>query len=572
MKWFNNLKLATKVSLLSLQFIICLIAIGLFGGITLSNGNQNLETLNNDRLLPLYQLEEAKGNLLNVRLYVRSHLATTDSAKRQELESKIQTSEVDLLQKLEEYGTSQLTANERAALETLKTAYTEYKASYETTLSLNNEQKFDEAMANSDGDAAAKFKTTYDSFDSIIQVEITLADQLYKESEYSFVRSIIVFLSIVAVSIFLGIIMTIRISRAVSKPVNKVTQKLKEISENGGDLRQRIGLTTKDEVGDLSRAFDSFMNKLQSMIRDVSSSAHSIATSTQQLSAATTETNKAMEQISIAVTSVSNGTSENMVVVEQTTSILENAAAFSETTANASRKTSENSLKVKVAADESATQVNGIVDSMQNIANSSKEVAETIQDVGESSKKISEIVKLITNIAHQTNLLALNAAIEAARAGEAGKGFSVVAEEIQKLADVSSRSAGDIAALVQDNQIKVNKSIESVAEVDNIVAVGVVKASEVKANIDHIIVNIKDIVEQITDIDGSVEKQVEITEEMAQSMEHISRSAGDITASTQEISASIEEQVGTLEEIEATTTQLAEMAEKLNVLTSGFTV
>lgn len=572
MNWFKNLKLANKVSILSFQFIISLIVIGLFGTITIRNGNLNLKSLNNDRLLPLYELEETKSTLLDIRLFVRSHLATTDTTKRQELESKIQTSEASLLQMLEEYGESNLTAEERAGLETLKTTYSEYKTSYETTLQLNNEQKFQEAMANSDGDAATKFQATYAAFNHNIQLQITIAEQLYQDSVDTYYSSVNLFVGVVVISILLGSFLTLTISKAVSKPVKKVTSKLKEISDNGGDLRQRIGLNTKDEIGDLGRAFDSFMDKLQTMIKEVSSSAHAIASSSQQLSSATTETNKAMEQISIAVNNVSNGTSVNMVVVEQTSSSLENAAVFSETTANASKKTSDNSLNVKVAADESAIQVNGIVDSMQNIASSSREVAATIHDVGESSKKISEIVKLITDISHQTNLLALNASIEAARAGEAGKGFSVVAGEIQKLADVSSRSASNIAALVQENQIMVNKSIASVTEVDHIVSLGVVKASEVKANIDHIIANIKDVVEQITEIDGSVEKQAELTEELAQSMEHISQNAGDITASTQEISASIEEQVGTLEEIEATTSQLAEMADKLNELTSGFIV
>lgn len=572
MKWFQNLKLAKKVSILSMQFIISLLVIGIFGGLALNQSNQNFKSLNNDRLIPLYDLEEAKTCLLDIRLHVRTHLATNDAGTRSVLEEQINKSENHLLQLLEKYSLTYLVEAEVTGLETLKTTYTEYKAAYEKTISLNNEQKNKEALANTDGDEATKFEKVYQAFGNLNQVQITVANELYTQSEESFTFSIILFSCVVVLSILIGIFLTIIISRAVSKPVKKVTFKLKEISENGGDLRQRIGLTSKDEIGELSKSFDSFMDKLQLMIRDIMASSQTIASSSQQLSAATTETNKSMEQVSIAVTGVANGTTENMAVVEQTNAALQEAAAFSEATASASNKTSQNSKLVKSAADESAIQVNGIVNSMHNIATSSKEVAETIHDLGESSQKIHDIVNLITNIAHQTNLLALNAAIEAARAGDAGKGFHVVAEEIQKLADVSSRSAGDIAALVNDNQIKVMKSIQSVAEVDNIVAVGVSKAEEVKANIDNIIANINDIVEQINDIDGSVSKQVVITDEMSLSMNHISSNASDITASTQEISASMEEQVSTLEEIEATSIQLAAMAEKLNELTSGFTV
>lgn len=572
MKWFHNLKLAKKISILATQFIISLLVIGIFGGMALSHSNQNFMSLNNDRLIPLYDLEEAKSSLLDIRLYVRSHLATNDAGKRSELEEKMKNSEKHLLELIDKYSLTYLVEDEVTELENLRTSYAEYKVAYEKTISINNEQKTEEALANSDGDAATKFEKTYQAFDNLDQIQIRVAEEIYQQNEKDYKFSIVLFSCIVAVSIFLGIYLTVTISRAVSKPVNRVTSKLKEISENGGDLRQRIGLNSKDEIGDLSKAFDSFMDKLQMMIRDIMASAQTIATSSQQLSAATSETNKSMEQVSVAVTKVASGNSENMAVVEQTTATLQDAATFSETTATSCNKTSKNSNLVKSAADASAIQVSGIVDSMHNIAASSKEVAETIQDLGESSQKIHDIVKLITDIAHQTNLLALNAAIEAARAGEAGKGFNVVAEEIQKLADVSSRSAGDIVALVNDNQTKVEKSIQSVVEVDHIVAVGVKKAEDVKTNIDNIILNINDVVEQINHIDGSVTKQAVITEEMTLSMNQISSNAGEVTASTQEISASIEEQVSMLEEIEATTVQLATMAEKLSKLTSGFTV
>jgi methyl-accepting chemotaxis protein len=571
MKWFRNLRLATKISILSVQFIVFLMVIGLVGGFVLSQSNQDFKSLNNDRLVPLHNLEEAKSTLVDIRTFVKSFL-TANPMSRGTIEMNILTSENTLSQKLDEYAHSNLTEDEKKKFDDLNTAYLAYKESYKTTLRLINEQQPEADINTSDSDGGTKFKIINDAFIDLIDTQIAMAETLYKENEARFNNSLLVFFVVIVVAILVGVFLTIMISRAVSKPIRKVTLKLKEISENGGDLRQRIGLTTKDEIGHLSKEFDSFMEHLQSMIADVSDSANMITSSSEQLSAATSETSKSMEQISAAINSVANGTTENMAVVQQTTAILKDAATFSEATAIASNKTSENSIKVKLAAGESSGQINGIVESMKNIAVSSKEVAITIQDLGESSRKINDIVKLITSIAKQTNLLALNAAIEAARAGEAGKGFSVVADEIQKLAERSSRSAGDIAALVEENQITVDKSIHSVAEVDNIVSLGVIKANEVKTNIDRIIVNINDIVDQITDIDSSVDKQAEITEEMNQSMDHISSNANDMSASTQEISASIEEQVSTLEEIEETIDKLTEMAEKLNIITSGFTV
>ncbi|MBC7960571.1 MAG: methyl-accepting chemotaxis protein [Vallitaleaceae bacterium] len=572
MKHFKNLKLVTKISILSLQFILFLLVIGFIGLATLYNQNNDFKSLNDDRLIPLYDLGEAKMQLMEIRMGVLSHLSTSDKTERAEIEGKINENEIEIIRLLDKYRITYLVDSEIEGLVELDKAYAEYIASKNLTLKFNNEGNYDQALQNAKGDAGTKYLKAIQDINTLLDIQVQVAQELYETSEKNYSKTMILFAVVLLVCILLGIIITFTVSRAVSLPMIKVTSKLHEISENGGDLRQRIGMTSKDEVGQLGKAFDLFMDKLQLIIKDVSESAHLIAASSQQLSTATSETNKAIEQIASGVNEVANSTNENMAVVEQTTASLNEAARFSETTAESSKKTSVNSIIVKTAAEEGANQVTGIVESMKNISHSSKEVAVTINELGESSKKISEIVQLITNVSAQTNLLALNAAIEAARAGEAGKGFSVVAEEIRKLADESNKSAKQIVELVKDNQLKVDKSVKSVGEVDDMVSLGVQKATEVKTNMDNIIDNIKDIVEQITDIDKAVEKQAEVTEEITKGMNNIAGNAADMAAATEEMSASVEEQVSTFEEIEATANQLAEMAQKLNNITSGFTV
>lgn len=572
MKRFNNLKLVTKISILSFQFIIFLVVIGFLGLAALSGQNTSFKSLNDDRLVPLYDLEEAKMHLMEIRIQVLSHLSTNDSAVRKEKEDSILENENEFLRLIDKYRITYLVDSEKKGLVVLDKAYSEYKASRDNTIKYNNEGNLEKALENAKGDAGAKYDNAIKALDNLTNIQITVAEELYQKSEDTFTKTIYIFIILLAICILTGVFLTFVTARAVSLPVIRVTKKLQEISDNGGDLTQRIGLTSKDEVGQLGKAFDLFMNKLQNIIKDVSDSAHVIATSSQQLSTATSETNKAMEQIAQSVNEVAGSTNGNMAVVQQTTASLNEAARFSETTAESSKKTSVNSIKVKAAAEEGANQVTGIVESMKHISNSSKEVAATINDLGVSSRKINEIVQLITSVSVQTNLLALNAAIEAARAGEAGKGFSVVAEEIRKLADESNKSAKEIVELVKDNQAKVDKSIKSVGEVDHMVSLGVQTATEVKVNMDNIINNIKDIVEQITDIDKSVEKQAEVTEEITKGMNNIAGNAGDMAAATQEMSASVQEQVSTFEEIEATANQLADMAQKLNDITSGFTV
>lgn len=572
MRWLMNRKLATKISFLSIVFFLSVSSIGFMGLTSLHSSNLDFKSINNDRLIPMNDLEEAKANLMNVRLDVLSHLNAADENTKKQLEDDILQNENELNGRIEKYAKTYLIDSEVTGLQQLREAYSQYKASKDITIKLSDEQKHQEALDNANGDAARKYKNAIKAFNNLIDVQLVVAEKLYTKNVNAYNQMIIKFIGIVLGSIIIGLAFTFVIARAVVTPVNSVTSKLKEISENGGDLRQRIGLNRKDEVGRLSNAFDLFMDKLQSIIKEVQDSTLIIAASTQQLSVATNETNNAMEQISLTVNGVASGTSENMAVVEQTTARLEEAARYSEATAEASAKTSENSVKVKAAADKSANQVEGIVDSMNSIAKSSEEVALTINDLGESSQKISEMVGVITAISEQTNLLALNAAIEAARAGEAGKGFKVVADEIRRLADGTNQSAEEIAVIVRDNQCKVDKTIQSVKEVDEMVAVGVKKADKVKTHMDNIIQNIVDIVDQIAGIDKAVMKQAEVTDEISKGMNSIADNASDMTASTQEMSAGVEEQVSTLEEIEATTSQLADMAKKLNDITMGFQV
>lgn len=572
MKWFSNLKLVTKITILSLILTVYIIGIGYYSLHLLNQSNNNFMSLNNDRMIPLYVLEEAKANLININIDLETHLNLADKVTRNELETDIENYQIVIEQLIEKYSSTYMVDSEVEGLAVFKYSYAKYTEMVSNAIKLTNENKLLDAKALVDGDSTIHYNNTIASLHNLITIQVNEGKKLYTESENTFKRTIIQFIIILLFIILQAVFITIKIARAVSKPVQTVTNKLREISDNGGDLTQRIGIDTRDEVGELSKTFDKFMDKLQTIITNVIRSAEVIASSSQQLSSATNEYGIAMEQISVTVNGVANSTAENMAVVQQTTASLTEAAIFSETTANASRKTSENSLKVKEAAGKSANQVTDIVNAMNSIAYSSQEVSTTINDLGESSQKISEIVKLITKISEQTNLLSLNAAIEAARAGEAGKGFKVVADEIRKLADSTSKSAEAITHLVNENQVKVEKTIKSVEEVDLAVSTGVKRANKVKSNIDEIIHNITDVVEQITDIDKAVEKQADITEQIAKGMSNIADNAGDMTASTEEMNASVEEQVSTLEEIEATAYQLAQMADELNQIATGFKV
>lgn len=571
-KRFNDLKLAMKMSIIPINFIIFILIIGIIGVASIWRVNTLLSKLNNERLIPIYELEEGQANVRDIRALMKAYVISTEEEGRKKLEVEIAKNEEDLAKHLDSYSKMNLSESDKIELQNLKKSFEEYHMIREGMIKKGNTRELQNLSKLMEGEGSDKFNKVLDSFDKLINIQKLEAEKLYSNSEKSFRRIIFVFSGLIFLAIFIGISVSIITFRAVVKPVREVTRKMEEISRNGGDLTQRINMDSKDEMGLLSNAFDAFMDKLQEMIGNIVTSSNTIAGCSEQLSLATGDTSRALEQISEAVQSVASGSSENAAVVEKVDTRLKSVREFSESTAIAASKTSKNSAEVEASAERGVIKVEEVSLYIDKIASSSREVAKVIRELDESSLKIGEIIKLITGIADQTNLLALNATIEAARAGEVGRGFTVVAEEIHKLSDETSSAAREITELIKDNRNKAENAVKSVKEVDLIVTIGVEKAADVKTNIESILRNIKAVVPEIENINKAVEEQAKNTSQISIAMNNIASTAEEMASGAEQMSASVEEQYSTMEEIEAMSSQLSNMAEELKKLTKGFNV
>ncbi|WP_238907315.1 methyl-accepting chemotaxis protein [Clostridium sp. YIM B02506] len=584
MDFFKNVKLTQKISLLSISFLIFLTIIGVTSVKQLTVLNNKIMELNEQRVAPIIKLENIKSDIEYIRYEGNSLMDASDDDEKKTIKDAIATKVSDIDEALLEYKDdedfSSLFSNYDAFIAAKDTfvenaeqrgliqqngSHLEGQIPPESQDGAggapNNMQAFDEAKI-----------ALVESFDEVINNHVLEAQNTYQDSKADYKKTVMILISIVVICIVISLLLSIVIIRSIIVPVKKVTGKLKEVSESNGDLTQRINYQSKDEIGQLSKSFDLFMDKLQSIIKEVASSAEVIESSSGQLSKATAITTESLEEISKTVVDISGGASDGAASAEETTAGLSEAARFSEAASDASRKTAYNSKKVKESAEDGANKIDEIVSSITNIASSSKEVSVIINELDYSSRKIGDIIKIITSISEQTNLLALNAAIEAARAGEAGKGFNVVSDEIRKLADESSKAARDIYELVKENQLKSASAVTSVNQVEEKVAKGVEKASEVGESIQNIIKNVKEIVVEIEQIDKANVQQVESAKEIEQAINNIALSSNEIASGTENISSSIEEQLKTMNGIEKTTEDLLEMSRRLSKITSGFKV
>jgi methyl-accepting chemotaxis protein len=329
--------------------------------------------------------------------------------------------------------------------------------------------------------------------------------------------------------IIIGIILANFISRQIGNPIIEIMHAMKKAEAN--DLTVVVNAKGKDEIGQLSRSFNAMISAQKEIVAKVFDSATSVAAASQELSAAVEESNASMQEIASTVESVVAANAQRI-------------ANDSETAAQGGHKASELAQKGVAAVEEAGL-------AMNEINKSTNEVRGVIAELDEASKQIGIISKAISDIAEQTNLLALNAAIEAARAGEQGRGFAVVAEEVRKLAEGSSKAAGEIVQLINNIQGKTGNAVSKMGAASALVE----KGTKLASNAQNDLVNIRNAVASVV---GRIE-------EMTKAAKSQSASAKDISASTQD-------QTSVLEQISATTGELAGMAEKLNVLVSNFKI
>lgn len=577
MKFFRNLKLTKKICSLSVIFLVFLLIMGTVSTQEISKVNQQIKETNESILSPIIELETIKSNVEYIRTKSSSLMGNgtelTETSKAsilKDISSHVKTLEGELTKYQNNSNFKTVISNYKKFI-SAKDTFITFASEEETKRqerSIGEKTKAGGPSEMSTYDSAKN--SLVDSLDKIIDKHMDDAKSTYSTSRKLYLVTIAVIVIITMACILITLILSFIIIRETVSPIKKVTDKLKEICENNSDLTQRIGYSSKDEIGELSNYFDLFMDKLHSIIKDVSISSRTISELSENLNNATETSTKSLDIISDTVSSIASNTSDGAAAAEETNASLGETSQFSEATASATRSTLSNSKKTKETAKAGEEKMAEIVTSIKDIASSSNEVSYIITELNKSSEEIGNIIKIITGISAQTNMLALNAAIEAARAGEAGKGFSVVADQIRKLADETNAAAAQIQQLINDNQLKSSSAVKSVEDVENKVSHGTEKAAEVSESIENIIKNVEDIVGQIEDIDNANEQQAKSVKEIEKAISSIAVSSNEVAHGTENISASIQEQLSTMNEIERATEELSEMSKKLANVTSGF--
>ena len=250
------------------------------------------------------------------------------------------------------------------------------------------------------------------TIDSAIELEITEIDRTISQA-------VIFAIAIDLAAILATILLVILIISSIVGPLNKTVKLIGELSE--GDLRARLDVKSKDEIGVMAASLNAFVDKLAGTMGDISDASTNVAA--------------AADQVSSMSVSLSQGSTQQASAIEEFNSSLEEIAAKTGQNAKYAAQANDLSETTKRKADQGNTRMNAMLTAMS--------------EIDQASGNISKIIKVIDDIAFQTNILALNAAVEAARAGQHGKGFAVVAEEVRNLAARSANAAKETTAMIE---------------------------------------------------------------------------------------------------------------------------
>lgn len=334
------------------------------------------------------------------------------------------------------------------------------------------------------------------------------------------------------------------LSRSILRPLLTVTKILKEISQGDGDLTERLKIRSNDEIAELSRHFNQFIDNIEKIIAEIRTGAGNLIHSAESLQHVAQELVKNSETMKEQSETTATATEEVSVGVN--------------TMASAAEEMSVNTGSVSEHADTISGNMNSITqaidsmkDAIKNIAGISSEGAQISQEaiqmsnnaqtvmseLGTTAKGIGEITEVIKRIAEQTNLLALNATIEAASAGDAGKGFAVVANEIKELANQSAQAAENIGDQINNVQSSTSGAIEVIESIASI---------------------IDKISNSVGEINSAVTLQTETAENISVNINHSNDGINSIASSVAEVSKGINDMSSNIGQVSSGANEVAQ--------------
>ena len=427
---FKNLKIRSKLMLMAFvpilgAILVTVLAVYNINGVTsdmretlFNEGYKGVALLTNaDR--DLYQALSAYQELGRIGLTPERKtelLQSFDENGQQAIDRAVQTIQAFETDK-DTWDSVKFPDSGRTVFENLNTFTAEYadwavRAKDELTKGWGKASFLDTALYGDFEELRAHLDESEQTIDTVMDLAMTRIDRDVNQA-------IIIAIAIDLASILAAVLLALMIMASITGPLNQTVKLIGQLSQ--GDLRSRLQVKSKDEIGVMAASLNAFVDKLENSMGDISDASTNVAS--------------AADQVSSMSVSLSQGSTQQASAIEEFNASLEEIASKTGQNAQFASQANDLSETTKKKAEQGNTRMNAMLTAMS--------------EIDQASGNISKIIKVIDDIAFQTNILALNAAVEAARAGEHGKGFAVVAEEVRNLAARSANAAKETTSMIE---------------------------------------------------------------------------------------------------------------------------
>ena len=345
-----------------------------------------------------------------------------------------------------------------------------------------------------------------------------------------------------AVVALIFILMGVVLANSITQPIKLLAKRFGDLGEGDGDLAQRIEVKGNDEIAQLSKGFNGFIEKIHESMKEVFSTSQALQVAAESVSnkAHITHDNS-QEQRDQTLQVVAAINQMGMTISE----IASNAATAAETATQASGNT-----------EVGRSVVNKAKDAISRLAQDIESTGQVVEQLASTTQDIGSILGVIRDISEQTNLLALNAAIEAARAGEQGRGFAVVADEVRNLASRTADSTEEIQKMINQLQSDAKDAVTAMSAGKVITLEGVSASDEAVDVLGGISDRIVDITDRNTQVATATEEQSTVVHTINQNIE--------------EINAINEVTTGTAEQLAEASQELQQLSSRLDKMVGSF--
>ena len=295
------------------------------------------------------------------------------------------------------------------------------------------------------GDFYSAFAPVYNSSKQIVGiVGVDCSASAIRTQQNTFIRQ---FILIGFAGLIVAIVLSLIISRVLSRSVSTIAGKMSELAMKEGDLTQKIHVKSKDEVGDIAKSLNVFLENLREIVQNIGTSEHKLLENAEHVNDIVVFSANEVSQVNVVMNEMGDNVLEMSDLVHK---IAQNAKNNHDKISSVMSETKSKTEYINHVGEKAQKLEKDAISAKEHIESALDRIGQTLEEKIAGSKdveRISELTDQILEIADQTNLLELNASIESARAGESGRGFAVVAGQIGKLAEQSSETAEEIQTL-----------------------------------------------------------------------------------------------------------------------------